>query len=152
MSNPRVNVMASTSTSTIRFTRASTWMWFVAGPSDMAGAWASSLLAPRHGWATGYPGPSNLIGLIPVAIGTIGLIWGVALHLAHSPEGIKMELAQSYLLTRGPYVFSRHPGSLHTDAPVWVGHLLRERRCLHRIRGWVCLLQFCRQEGRAVQI
>jgi hypothetical protein len=35
-----------------------------------------------------------------------------------------------------------------TDALVWVGHLLRERCCLHCIRGWVCVLQFCRLGGR----
>jgi protein-S-isoprenylcysteine O-methyltransferase Ste14 len=74
-----------------------------------AGPWAISLLAPRYGWAMGYPGPWNLIGLIPVAVGTTGLIWSVALHSAEAPEGLEMALAQSYLLTRGPYALSRHP-------------------------------------------
>ena len=86
------------------------WMLFAAGPLGYgAGPWAISLLAPRYGWAAGYPGPWNLIGLIPVAVGTTGLIWSVALHFPQSPEGVEMELAQSYLLTRGPYAFSRHP-------------------------------------------
>jgi protein-S-isoprenylcysteine O-methyltransferase Ste14 len=87
-------------------------MWFVAGAAPIgygAGAWAISLLAPRYGWAAGYPGPWNLIGLIPVAVGTTGLICSVALHVAQSPEWVEMKLAKSYLLTRGPYAFSRHP-------------------------------------------
>jgi protein-S-isoprenylcysteine O-methyltransferase Ste14 len=106
MSDPRVNVMAS------RFIPTSTlwWMLFVAGPIVYgAGPWVISLLAPRYGWAAGYPGPWNLTGLILVAVGTTGLIWSVALHSAQSPEGVEMKPAQRYLLTRGPYAFTRHP-------------------------------------------
>jgi hypothetical protein len=78
-------------------------MLFVAGPIVYgAGPWAISLLAPRYGWAAGYQGPWNLIGLIPVGVGITGLIWSVALHSAQSPEGLEMALTQSYLLTRGP--------------------------------------------------
>jgi protein-S-isoprenylcysteine O-methyltransferase Ste14 len=85
-------------------------MFFVAGPIGYgAGPWAISVLASRYGWAAGYPGHWNLIGLIPVAAGTTGLIWSVALHFAQSREGVEMELAKSYLLTGGPYAFSRHP-------------------------------------------
>jgi protein-S-isoprenylcysteine O-methyltransferase Ste14 len=85
-------------------------MWLVAGPIAYgAGPWAISLLAPRYGWAAGHPGPWNLIGLIPVAVGTTGLIWSVAMHFAQFPEGVEMELAKSYLLTRSPYASSRHP-------------------------------------------
>jgi protein-S-isoprenylcysteine O-methyltransferase Ste14 len=50
-----------------------------------------------------------LLGLIPVVIGTIGLLWGVAVHSAQSTEGIEWELDKSYLLQRGMYAFSRHP-------------------------------------------
>ena len=71
--------------------------------------WAISLLSPHYGWVTGHPGPWNLLGLILVPIGTTGLIWGVRLHSAQSPEGIEMDLDKSYLLKRGPYAFSRHP-------------------------------------------
>jgi len=71
--------------------------------------WAISLLASRHGWLAGRPGFWNLIGLILVPIGTAGLIWGLWLHSAQSPDGIEMELDKSYLLKRGPYAFSRHP-------------------------------------------
>jgi protein-S-isoprenylcysteine O-methyltransferase Ste14 len=51
-----------------------------------------------------------LLGLVPVLVGTIGLIWGVALHSAASPNGaIEWEMDKSYLLRRGMYSVSRHP-------------------------------------------
>jgi protein-S-isoprenylcysteine O-methyltransferase Ste14 len=71
--------------------------------------WAISLLTPRYGWAAGRPGLWNLLGLIPVLIGTIGLLWGVTVHSAQSPEGIEWQLDKSYLLQRGMYAYSRHP-------------------------------------------
>jgi protein-S-isoprenylcysteine O-methyltransferase Ste14 len=71
--------------------------------------WAISLLTPRYGWAAGRPGIWNLLGLIPVLVGTTGLIWSLALHSAQSPEGIEWELDKSYLLRRGIYAFSRNP-------------------------------------------
>ncbi len=73
------------------------------------GPWAVSLLTPRYGWAESRPGIWNLLGLIPVLIGTAGLIWGVVLHSTQSPEGMEWELDKSYLLTRGMYAISRHP-------------------------------------------
>ena len=71
--------------------------------------WAISLLTTHYRWAAGRPGLWNLLGLIPVLIGTIGLLWGVAVHSAQSPDGIEWELDKSYLLQRGMYAYSRHP-------------------------------------------
>jgi protein-S-isoprenylcysteine O-methyltransferase Ste14 len=71
--------------------------------------WAISLLTPHYGWVTGRPGLWNLFGLIPVLIGTAGLLWGMAVHSAQSPEGLEWDLDKSYLLMRGMYAFSRHP-------------------------------------------
>lgn len=71
--------------------------------------WAISLLAPHFGWEAGHPGFWNLPGLIPVILGTLGLIWGVYQHSTESPQGIEWELDKSYLLMRGLYAFSRHP-------------------------------------------
>ena len=71
--------------------------------------WALSLLTPRYGWVAGHPSPWNLLGLIPVLVGTTGLIWGLALHSAQSPEGIEWELDRSYMLRGGLYAFSRNP-------------------------------------------
>jgi protein-S-isoprenylcysteine O-methyltransferase Ste14 len=71
--------------------------------------WAISLLTPRYGWTAGRPGIWNLLGLIPVLVGTIGLIWGLALHSAQSPEGTEWELDRSYMLRDSLYAFSRNP-------------------------------------------
>jgi len=72
--------------------------------------WAIALLTPRYGWAAGRPGLWNLLGLIAVVVGTVGLIWTMGLHFAQAPKsGIELELAQSYLLRHGPYAFSRNP-------------------------------------------
>jgi len=71
--------------------------------------WAISFLTSHYGWMAGRPGTWNLLGLIPVVIGTIGMVWGLAQHAAQSPRGIEWDLDRSYLLMRGPYAFSRHP-------------------------------------------
>jgi protein-S-isoprenylcysteine O-methyltransferase Ste14 len=142
--------MASRFIPTVRFKRAVLWwMLFVAGPIVYgAGPWAISLLAPRSGWAAGYPGPWNLIGLIPVAVGITGLIWCVALHFAQSPEGLEMTLAQSYLLTRGPYAFSRHPTYLSEMTLLfgWVIFYGSVAVFIAFVAG--CVFHFCRLGGR----
>lgn len=71
--------------------------------------WAISLLTPRYGWTAGRPSIWNLRGLIPVILGTAGLLWGVAAHVAQSPQGIEWELDKSYLLRHGLHTFSRNP-------------------------------------------
>jgi len=71
--------------------------------------WAISLLTHRYGWAEGRPSNWNWLGLIPVLIGTAGLIWGVIIHSTQSPEGMEWELDRSYLLRDGIYTFSRNP-------------------------------------------
>jgi protein-S-isoprenylcysteine O-methyltransferase Ste14 len=71
--------------------------------------WAISLLTPQYGWVAGRPGVWNLLGLIPVLVGTTGLIWGMAVHSAQSPKGIEWELDRSYLLKGGLYDYSRNP-------------------------------------------
>ena len=69
--------------------------------------WAISLLTPHYGWTEGRPGLWNMLGLIPVVAGTIGLIWGVAIHSGQSPKGLEWELDRSYLLKGSLYNFSR---------------------------------------------
>ncbi len=86
------------------------WMAFVMALIVYnVGSWAVSLLTRRYGWAAGHPSPWNLLGLIPVLVGTIGLLWTMVLHFAQSPEGVEMVLAKSYLLRYGPYKFTRNP-------------------------------------------
>ena len=71
--------------------------------------WAISLLMPHYGWVAGQPGSWNWLGLIPVALGTAGLFWGLLLHSAQSSQRLDMEMAKTYLLRNGPYRFSRNP-------------------------------------------
>ena len=71
--------------------------------------WVISLLTPYYGWTVGHPSIWNLLGWIPVLIGTSGLLWGMAAHSAQSPEGIEWELDKSYLLKGSLYKFSRNP-------------------------------------------
>src|SRR5262245_60411628 len=71
--------------------------------------WALSLLTPYWGWAAGLPGPWNWLGLIPVGLGTAGLIWGLLWHSAQTPRRLDMEPAKNYLLSDGLYRYSRNP-------------------------------------------
>ena len=71
--------------------------------------WALSLLGQRHGWEAGRPGVWNLLGLIPLAAGIAGSLWGLGMHTGKSGPGVDFEPEKSYLLTDGPYAFSRNP-------------------------------------------
>ena len=71
--------------------------------------WAVSLLSPRYGWASGRPGLWNWLGLIPLAAGLVGSLWCLILHFAESDGRMDWEPDKNYLLTRGPYAFSRNP-------------------------------------------
>lgn len=71
--------------------------------------WALSLLTPRYGWTKGQPEVWNWLGLIPVALATLCLIWLMVLHFSRMPQRVKLERTPTYLLTGGPYRFSRNP-------------------------------------------
>jgi protein-S-isoprenylcysteine O-methyltransferase Ste14 len=74
--------------------------------------WAISLLTPRYGWSEGRPTNWNLLGLIPVVLATVCLIWVMILHFAQAPgvpERVELELTPKNLLLLGPYAFSRNP-------------------------------------------
>jgi protein-S-isoprenylcysteine O-methyltransferase Ste14 len=71
--------------------------------------WVISLLTPYYGWVAGRPGPWNLLGLILVILGTIGLFRGLLRHSAETPGRVDMEPAKTYLLKDGLYRYSRNP-------------------------------------------
>jgi len=76
------------------------------------GPWALSLLTPHYRWVAGRPSLWNLLGLIPVLLGTVCLIWIMVQHLARTPEvpeRVELERTPQYLLLGGPYAFTRNP-------------------------------------------
>ncbi len=79
--------------------------WVILLPLVHAGIpWALSLLTPHYGWIDGHPATWNWLGLIPVALAAILLIWLMILH------------------------FSRIPNAL-----AWMGNLVWKHHCLGRV-------------------
>ncbi len=70
---------------------------------------ALSLLAARYGWIGGVPSLWNAAGFVLVLPGVLLIAWVVKLHYANAPQGWKLEMAPSYLLSRGPYRYTRNP-------------------------------------------
>lgn len=80
-----------------------------------------SALTPRLGWKHERPTAWNLLGFVLVVPGLIWLGWCVYLHFTYSPQTIQTpEPAPSYLLTSGPYKWSRNPMYIAGMA-MWAG-------------------------------
>lgn len=95
--------------------------WVVLLPLVHAGIpWALSFLSPRYGWVNGRPTSWNFLGLIPVALATICLIWLMSLHFSRIPNRVKLERTPTYLLIRGPYRYSRNPMYV-AELMLWLG-------------------------------
>jgi protein-S-isoprenylcysteine O-methyltransferase Ste14 len=82
-----------------------------------------SSLATRHGWVEGRPGIGNLFGLALVVAGFAGLLWCLVLHFVRCPRTVELELTPTYLLTDGPYQFTRNPMYVAAVA-IWLGWTL----------------------------
>ena len=82
--------------------------------------WAISLLAPHYGWIDGRPGIWNLLGLIPIVVGTACLIWIMVVGFAEIPESVELKLTPNHLLIRGPYTFTRNPMYV-AELGLWLG-------------------------------
>ncbi len=85
-----------------------------------------SLLSVRHHWQGGHPGWLNYAGLIGVAGGGLILSWVLLLHFEHSPQRIRLGnplQGPGYVLTTGPYSFSRHPMHI-AGILIWFGWAL----------------------------
>jgi protein-S-isoprenylcysteine O-methyltransferase Ste14 len=71
--------------------------------------WAISLLSPRYGWQSTRLSLWNLLGLILLLAGLAGSLYTLQLHARGPNKGVDMEPDKAYLLTTGPYAYSRNP-------------------------------------------
>jgi protein-S-isoprenylcysteine O-methyltransferase Ste14 len=74
----------------------------------------------RWGWVDEHLSVWNALGLIFVSAGATVLIWCVQMHFVATKGPFKFVLTQEYLLTNGPYGFSRNPIYL-SAATIWLG-------------------------------
>ena len=99
-------------------------IWLVGIPAVHAGVpWALSHLGPRYGWDDRGPASWNLLGLAPVAVGAILLVWLMMLGFSHYrdlPERVPIDWSPAMLLIDGPYAFSRHPMYIG-ELALWLG-------------------------------
>ncbi len=66
----------------------------------------------RHGWRRGRPGPANVVGVLPLVAGMTLVLWALAGHFTSAPGrswSVRAALEPEYLLTSGPYRFTRNP-------------------------------------------
>lgn len=89
--------------------------WSLAIPAIFAGIpLALSTLGRLNGWERG-PGPWNLAGIAPLAVGAFLIVWVLSTHWRAAPKGWSFEKGTGpntppeYLLITGPYAWSRHP-------------------------------------------
>src|SRR5262245_30487190 len=86
-----------------------------AAPSEL------SRLTPRHGWVEDRPALWNLFPLVLVVAGFSCLIWCLYLHFVRCPRMVEVKLfTPPYLLTDGPYKWSRNPMYVAALA-IWTG-------------------------------
>jgi protein-S-isoprenylcysteine O-methyltransferase Ste14 len=97
--------------------------WFVGIPlAHGVVPWAISRMTRRYGWSEG-PGPWNLLGIIPIALGATLLLWVFVVGISQTPKRVKLGLTPSVLMTRGPYAFTRNPMYV-AELGIWLGWAL----------------------------
>src|SRR5437868_11160360 len=82
--------------------------------------WELTRLGPWYGWSDGRPEAWNVLGLIPIAAAAVCLVWVAILHFAQTPQRVEVGWTPAYLLTRGPYAFTRNPIYL-SETAIWIG-------------------------------
>jgi protein-S-isoprenylcysteine O-methyltransferase Ste14 len=92
--------------------------------------WLLSLLTPHVGWSEHGPAAWNVLGLLPVVAGALGLVWVLSVIFAQIPklppvleldEGEGLFTATSrVLITHGPFACSRNPIYLAATF-IWLG-------------------------------
>lgn len=87
---------------------------FVGAPLSLA------QIGQRYGWSARRPGAANLAGVLPLSAGTALLVWAVSSHYRAAPRGWEVSLTPGYLLSSGPYRFSRNPMYVG-EVAIWAG-------------------------------
>ena len=99
-------------------------VWLVGIPAVHAGIpWALSHLGPRYGWVDSSPSVWNLLGYIPVTTGAVLLVWIMMFEFSQNrniPQWVPIDWSPVYLMTGGPYAFSRNPMYIG-ELSLWLG-------------------------------
>ena len=66
---------------------------------------------------------ANLVGVLPLATGSAVLLWAVSSHYRAAPQGWEISPTPDYLLSAGPYLYSRNPMYVG-EAAIWAGWAL----------------------------
>jgi len=84
--------------------------------------WAISRMASNFGWAQQRAGLWNWLGLIFIAVGTIGVVWFWFVHTRQvsTQKTVELKGTPDYLLTDGPYRYSRNPVYV-AAVTIWFG-------------------------------
>jgi len=90
-------------------------LWYIAAPAAFAD------LTATFGWKNRRPGGWNLLALALLAPGFLCLAWCVYLHFSRTAGEVEVpETAPPYLLTEGPYRWSRNPMYV-SGVVIWLG-------------------------------
>jgi protein-S-isoprenylcysteine O-methyltransferase Ste14 len=84
--------------------------------------WVLSGMARRVGWVEHRPGYGNWVGLGLVGLGAIGILWFWFVHTRRvsTQKTVVLKSTPDYLLTDGPYRYSRNPAYL-AAVTIWLG-------------------------------
>jgi len=87
--------------------------------------WVLSGMARRVGWVEHRPGSWNWAGLGLVGLGAIGILWFWFVHTrqALTQKRVELKSPPDYLLTGGPYQYSRNPAYL-AAVTMWFGWVI----------------------------
>jgi protein-S-isoprenylcysteine O-methyltransferase Ste14 len=84
--------------------------------------WVLSGMTRRVGWVEHRPGSWNWVGLGLVGLGATGFLWFWFVHTrqASTQKRVELKSTPDYLLTDGPYRYSRNPAYV-AAVTIWLG-------------------------------